>query len=82
MRKVSHASKRKCCKDTQLAGAQVFYFAKLHGLSPMETIALFAQYAAEVEASPMGTSHPNIRAFASTGWAGVTFEGVVLTPIA
>lgn len=59
---------------------KVFYFAQMHDLTPQETVALFAQYAAEVEATPQGTSHANIRAFQRTGWKGIQFKGTVLTP--
>ena len=55
-------------------------FAQLHGLSAAAATALFAQHAADVAATPGGSSHKNIRGLAANGWAGVRFEGTPLRP--
>lgn len=57
---------------------RVLSFASLHRLSKEETLALFAEHAAEVAANPGGASHKNIRAFAANGWEGVRFDGAAL----
>ena len=39
-----------------------------------------AVHAADVAATPGGSSHKNIRGLAANGWAGVRFEGTPLRP--
>jgi hypothetical protein len=58
---------------------RIFYFAKLHGLSEPETLALFgAYYRDEVLANPDGDNHRNIRTFMKYGWEGIRFDGAAL----
>ena len=58
---------------------RLFAFARLHDLTPVETLALFgAYYRADVLRDPDGDSHPNIRHFMRTGWAGIAFDDVAL----
>ena len=58
---------------------KLFAFARLHDLEPSETLALFgAYYRADVLRHPDGDSHPNIRRFMRTGWAGIEFDDVPL----
>lgn len=58
---------------------KIFAFARLHELSEEQTLALFgAFYRADVLKTPDGDSHPNIRQFIKTGWAGIEFDGVPL----
>ena len=58
---------------------KLFAFARLHELTPQQTLALFgAYYRADVLRTPDGDSHPNIRQFMKTGWQGIEFEGVPL----
>lgn len=60
---------------------RIFAFARLHGLSEGETLALFGQhYRERVLAHPGGSDHTNIRQFMRTGWAGIRFAGEPLTP--
>jgi len=59
---------------------RIFAFAQLNQLSPASTLACFGRFYQEVLNDPQGTSHGNIRAFMRDGWAGVSFEGVALTP--
>lgn len=59
---------------------KIFAFAKLHELSEAKTLALFGDYyRIDVLKNPEGTDHQNIRNFIRKGWAGVAFEGEVLT---
>ncbi|MGZ8219668.1 HopJ type III effector protein [Methylomagnum sp.] len=59
---------------------KIFSFAKLHGLSEPETLALFGEYYRdEVLPNPAGEGHKNIRNFMKSGWAGIEFEGAALT---
>lgn len=43
--------------------AKVFGFAKHHGLSQLDTLKLFGEHYAQVQATPNGTDHANIRNF-------------------
>ncbi len=58
---------------------KIFSFAKLQGLSELQTLQCFgAYYREDVLKNPGGTDHQNIRNFMKTGWAGVSFEGCAL----
>jgi hypothetical protein len=58
---------------------KIFAFAKLHGLSEAETLALFGDfYRKDVLENPHGADHQNIRIFMRDGWAGVVFKGEAL----
>ncbi|MDR7129338.1 hypothetical protein J2X69_001675 [Algoriphagus sp. 4150] len=58
---------------------KVFFFAKLHDLTPTETLTLFGDYyRKDVLQNPDGTDHQNIRNFMQSGWEGVKFEGEAL----
>ncbi len=58
---------------------KVFSFAKLHDLTPIETLSLFGDYyRKDVLQHPDGTDHQNIRNFMQSGWEGVKFEGEAL----
>ncbi|MGD0961030.1 MAG: HopJ type III effector protein [Methylomonas sp.] len=52
---------------------RIFAFARLHALTPEQTLALFGDYHAGVLANPDGHDHANIRQFMRDGWAGVVF---------
>lgn len=58
--------------------AKVLYFAQLNGLSAEDTLHLFVEHYQSVLATPEATDHQNIRQFMQNGWAGVSFDGVVL----
>lgn len=58
---------------------KVLAFARLHGLSVAQTLALFGEHYQAVLADPSGSQHANIRAFQQQGWAGVEFEGEPLS---
>ena len=58
-----------------VGSCKVFAFAQLHELSEEDTLALFgAYYRADVLRTPEGNSHPNIRQFMLTGFAGIEFD--------
>lgn len=60
---------------------KLFYFARLHGLTPEQTLALFGDYYwKDVLENPQASNHANIRAFMQTGWAGIAYDGAALTP--
>lgn len=55
---------------------KIFAFAKLHGLSEAQTLALFGDfYRKDVLENPQGADHQNIRTFMRDGWAGIAFKG-------
>lgn len=58
--------------------AKVFSFAKLNGLNQHQTLSLFAEHYASVQATPQATDHQNIRQFMQNGWDGIKFEGTAL----
>lgn len=59
---------------------KTFAFARLHGLSEPDTLALFGEHYREVLADPDGEGHRNIRNFLEHGWAGIVFETEPLRP--
>ncbi|HEX5363924.1 MAG TPA: HopJ type III effector protein [Gallionella sp.] len=60
---------------------KLFSFARLNGLSQQQTLACFgAYYRDDVLKHPEATDHQNIRNFMLTGWDGIAFDGVALTP--
>lgn len=60
---------------------KIFSFARLHQLSPQQTLHCFGDYyRKDVLGNPDGADHQNIRNFIKTGWAGIVFDGEALTP--
>lgn len=58
---------------------KLFGFAKLHHLTPSQTLNCFgAYYRKDVLQHPDGTDHQNIRNFIFYGWEGISFEGTLL----
>ena len=58
---------------------KLFAFARLHDLSEEQTLLCFGAYSrADVLKNPASDSHPNIRQFMLTGWAGIEFDGIPL----
>ncbi len=58
---------------------KIFAFAKLHGLNPSQTLALFGDYYfIDVLENPDGQDHQNIRHFMRDGWEGIGFKGEAL----
>ncbi len=65
--------------DKNQGSCKIFSFAKLHQLSPEETLACFGDfYRQDVLQHPENQDHQNIRNFMRTGWAGIQFEGHAL----
>jgi hypothetical protein len=59
---------------------KVFSFAKLHQLTPQQTLHCFGSYYRDdVVQHPEATDHQNIRNFMQFGWDGVVFQGAALT---
>ncbi|MFY9261241.1 MAG: HopJ type III effector protein [Gallionella sp.] len=59
---------------------KVFSFAKLHQLTPQQTLHCFGSYYRDdVLQHPEATDHQNIRNFMQFGWDGVVFQGAALT---
>lgn len=60
---------------------KLFAFAKLQNLSEQQTLACFGDYyRKDVLQNADGADHQNIRNFMRSGWAGVSFEEIPLTP--
>lgn len=58
---------------------KVFSFARLHQLTPQQTLHCFGSYYRDdVLKHPQGSDHRNIRNFIKTGWDGIVFEGNAL----
>lgn len=53
---------------------KVLAFAKLHNLTQVDTLKLFAEHFANVKATPQGENHANIRNFMFFGWQGFLME--------
>lgn len=60
---------------------KIFAFAKIHHLTPEQTLGLFGgYYRKDVLEHPEATDHQNIRRFICDGWAGIRFNGEALRP--
>lgn len=59
---------------------KILAFGALHQLSEPQTLHLFGHYYREVLDTPKGTDHANIRHFIRSGWDGVEFNGIALSP--
>jgi hypothetical protein len=58
---------------------KVFSFAKLHQLTPEQTLACFGDfYRQDVLMHPEKQDHQNIRNFIRTGWEGIKFDAEAL----
>ena len=59
---------------------KVFSFAKLHNLTPQQTLHCFGSYYRDdVLKHAQGTDHQNIRNFIKHGWQGIVFQSDALT---
>lgn len=54
--------------------SKIFGFAKLHQLTPVDTLKLFAEHYHNVLANPRGSDHANIRNFMYYGWQAFLME--------
>jgi heme oxygenase len=64
---------------TNEGSCKLFYFARLHHLTVVQTLSLFGEYYQQVLKTPEGTDHMNIRHFKVDGWSGIWFQQRVLT---
>ncbi len=65
---------------TNEGSCRLFAFAQDLDLSERHTLACFGRYYREdVLGNPHGSDHVNIRAFMSSGWPGIQFDGPPLT---
>ncbi|MHC4320680.1 MAG: HopJ type III effector protein [Planctomycetota bacterium] len=54
---------------------KLFSFARLHNLTPEQTLACFGSYYRDdVLKHPDNRDHQNIRNFMKTGWSGIEFD--------
>ena len=54
---------------------KIFSFARLHNLTPEQTLACFGSYYRDdVLSHPESSDHQNIRNFKKTGWSGIEFD--------
>jgi HopJ type III effector protein. len=54
---------------------KIFSFARLHNLTPEQTLACFGSYYRDdVLKHPENRDHQNIRNFMKTGWSGIEFD--------
>ena len=66
---------------TNEGSCKIFYFAKLHELTPEQTLSLFGNYYWEdVLGYPDRSDHANIRTFMKYGWQGIRYAGEALKP--
>ncbi len=69
--------------DQNQGSCKLFSFAKAQKLDQAQTLACFGQYyRVDVLQNPDGQDHQNIRNFMESGWQGVHFDAVALTPLA
>jgi hypothetical protein len=66
--------------DQNNGSCKLFAFAQLNEFTEPQTLALFAEYYRDVLATPNGVDHQNIRHFMMTGWSGISFSELPLTP--
>ena len=61
---------------------KLFAFARLHQLNEQQTLACFGQYYRnDVLQNPQGDDHQNIRNFMQSGWSGIEFDAMPLSPL-
>lgn len=66
---------------TNNGSCKIFAFGQMHALTPAQTLSCFGDYyRIDVLQNPDGTDHGNIRNFMKTGWDGIAFDSVPLTP--
>jgi hypothetical protein len=57
---------------------KVFALARLHNLTPEQTLQLFCEHYRAVLEQPEGADHQNIRQFMALGFGGLSFSGEAL----
>jgi hypothetical protein len=57
---------------------KVFALGRLNGFTPQQTLACFGEHYRDVQATPEGGDHQNIRQFMIHGWPGIQFSHAAL----
>ena len=63
---------------TNEGSCKVFAFAQIMNLDKDQTLACFGQYYQDVQSTPEGDNHANIRTFMKHGWPGIQFDAPAL----
>ncbi len=58
---------------------KVFALGRLNGFTPLQTLACFGEHYRDVQATPKGQDHQNIRQFMIHAWPGIQFNAAPLT---
>ncbi len=58
---------------------KVFALGRLNGFTPEQTLACFGEHFRDVQATPNGSDHQNIRQFMIHNWPGIQFSHAPLT---
>lgn len=67
-------------KNQNNGSCKIFSFAKLHNLTPQQTLNCFGEYyRSDVLKNPQANDHQNIRNFMQYGWKGINFKSNALT---
>jgi len=62
--------------DQNSGSCKIFSFARLHSLTPEQTLACFGgYYRDDVLKQPESSDHQNIRNFMKSGWSEIEFDG-------
>jgi hypothetical protein len=65
--------------STNEGSLKVFALGRLNGFTPQQALACFGEHYRDVQNTPKGDDHQNIRQFMVHGWAGVQFANAPLT---
>jgi hypothetical protein len=65
--------------STNEGSLKVFALGRLNGFTPQQALACFGEHYRDVQNTPKGEDHQNIRQFMVHGWAGVQFANAPLT---
>ena len=66
-------------KGTNEGSLKVFALGRLNGFTPDQALACFGEHYRDVQNTPDGHDHQNIRQFMKHGWAGIAFDSAPLT---
>ncbi|MGR6871130.1 HopJ type III effector protein [Pseudomonas sp. HK3] len=72
-----HAAKNEQGKNE--GSLKVFALSRLNGFTPEQALQSFGEHYRDVQATPDGSDHQNIRQFMRHGWAGIQFEQAPLS---
>lgn len=66
-------------QGTNEGSLKVFALGRLNGFTPEQALASFGEHYRDVQNTPDGHDHQNIRQFMAHGWPGIQFENAPLT---